>query len=47
MKKRVGNTAHIADWGVVVYQLRISVSQFRLIGTGMLAEIPRLLHVPS
>ncbi len=39
MKKTVGNTVHIAGQGLVVRQLRILVSQFRVLRTGTLSEI--------
>jgi len=34
-----GNTVHIAGRGLVVRQLRILVSQFRVLRTGTLSEI--------
>ena len=38
-KKTTGNTVHIAGRGSVVRQLRIPVSQFRVLRTGTLSEI--------
>jgi len=38
-KKPVGNTVHIAGRGLVVRQLRILASQFRVLRTGTLSEI--------
>ncbi len=38
-KKPVANTVHIAGRGKVVHQLRILVSQFRVLRTGTLFEI--------
>ena len=39
MKKTTANTVHIAGRGLVVRQLRILVSQFRVLRTGTLSEI--------
>ena len=39
-KVRTHNTVHIAGRGSVVRQLRILVSQFRVLRTGTLSEIP-------
>jgi len=38
-KNTVGNKVHIAGRGSVVRQLRILVSQFRVLRTGTLSEI--------
>ena len=46
-KKPVANTVHIAGRGSVVRQLRIPVSQFRVLWTGTLFEIrPDNMHQP-
>jgi len=39
MKKTMANKVHIAGRGLVVRQLRILVSQFRVLRTGTLSEI--------
>ena len=39
MKKTNANTVHIAGRGLVVRQLRILVSQFRVLRTGTRSEI--------
>lgn len=39
MKNTVGNKVHIAGRGLVVRQLRILVSQFRVLRTGTLSGI--------
>jgi hypothetical protein len=46
-KNRTGNTVHIAGRGLVVRQLRILVSQFRVLRTGTLFEIrPNNMYQP-
>ncbi len=47
MKKTGVNKVHIAGRGSVVRQLRILVSQFRVLRTGTLSEIrPNNMHQP-
>jgi len=47
LKNTTANTVHIAGRGSVVRQLRILVSQFRVLRTGTLSEIrPNNMYQP-